>query len=93
MHKLVHPSHSMTSHEQLIAPSVHDTAMTVLRGLVRNHFGKRGRGRPRQNSEMSRIKKGLREMLRASKSSIGPEQELALLSQLLNRSLFEGNEP
>lgn len=69
--------------------SLNNTVMLVLEGLVRNHFGKRGRGRPRQNTEVTRIKKGLREMLKASSVTITQEQELALLGQFLNLSLFD----
>jgi hypothetical protein len=85
----------MTSQHSVIAPptevsiSVHAAALDVLNGLVRNHFGKRSRGRPRQNSEVSRIKAGVRKMLRASGVAATPALELALLTQLLNRSLFD----
>ena len=79
----------MIQDAQINSVGVHETAMAILVGLVRNHFGKRGRGRPRQNTEVSRIKNGLREMVRASGAHINSDHELAILSQMLNRSLFE----
>ncbi len=78
----------MSVADQMHVTAIQDTSMAILGGLVRNHFGKRGRGRPRHNSEVARIKNGLRAMVRASGMSVTPEQELALLTQMLNRSLF-----
>jgi hypothetical protein len=69
----------------------HHIAIAVIEGLVRNHFGKRGRGRPKQNSEYLRVKNGLRQMLRAAQISITAEQELVLMTRLMNKSLFDGD--
>lgn len=74
---------------QIDPVSVHAEAMEILQGLVRNHFGKRSRGRPRQNTEVTRIKNGVRQMLRASGVSTTPELEMTLMNRLLTRPLFD----
>jgi hypothetical protein len=81
----IHPTHCPGQTDPI---SVHAEAMEILQGLVRNHFGKRSRGRPRQNTEVTRIKNGVRQMLRASGVSTTPELEMTLMNELLTRSLF-----
>jgi hypothetical protein len=71
--------------------TLHEISLVVIEGLIMNYFGKRGPGRPRHNSEHARIKKGLRLMLKAAKISISPEQELFLMTRLMNKSLFDGD--
>ena len=78
---------SVVEPREILSPQ--EIALLVLGGLARHHFGVRLKGRPpKTNSEFLRLKRGLRDLILASGLSITPDQELALLTQLANHSLF-----
>lgn len=60
----------------------------MMQGLLFSHFAKRGRGRPKRNTEVPRLIRGFKAMVKASGVAIDPNEEAILLNQLLNKSLF-----
>jgi len=62
--------------------------MKLLQGLLLSHFAKRGRGRPRKNTEVPRLINGVKAMVKASGAAIDADEETILLRHFLNKSLF-----
>jgi hypothetical protein len=64
-------------------------ALKLLQGLLQSHFApRRGPGRPRKGSEIQRVTKGFRAMVRASCSGMPAAEAQLLFQRLINRSLF-----
>lgn len=60
----------------------------MMQGLLFSHFAKRGRGRPKKNTEVPRLIRGFKSMVTASGIHLSPQEETVILEQLLNQSLF-----
>ena len=60
----------------------------MMQGLLFSHFAKRGRGRPKRNTEVPRLIRGFKAMVKASGIHLNPQEETVILEQLLNQSLF-----
>ncbi len=71
--------------EQVVIGAV---TMRMVQGLLFSHFAKRGRGRPKKNTEVSRLIRGFKAMVNASGVQLSPQEEAVILKQLLNQSLF-----
>jgi len=62
--------------------------MKLLQGLLLSHFAKRGRGRPRKNTQVPGLINGFKAMVKASGVAINADEEAVLLRHLFNKSLF-----
>lgn len=71
--------------EQVVIGAV---TMRMVQGLLFSHFAKRGRGRPKKNTEVPRLIRGFKAMVNASGVQLSPQEEAVILKQLLNQSLF-----
>lgn len=60
----------------------------MMQGLLFSHFAKRGRGRPKKNTEVPRLIRGFKAMVKASGIHLNPQEETVILEKLLNQSLF-----
>jgi hypothetical protein len=78
---------SLVSSEEDVS-ATGEITIRMMQGLLFSHFAKRGRGRPRKNSDVPRLIEGFRSMVKASGVAIDAHEEAIILKQLLNKSLF-----
>lgn len=74
-----------TSQEQMLLEPI---ALKLVQGLLDAHFGRRKPGRPRRNSEMPRLMRAFRKMIRASGTQLEKDEQQVLFRHLINRGLF-----